>query len=76
MLLAILRDLRARGIACIYISHKLDEVFAIADRITVLRDGATIVTLPAAADHDKAEVIRADGRPRNHRPLPSGGRDR
>ncbi len=50
VLLEHLRRLRAQGTACIYISHKLDEVFALADRITVLRDGATIVTLdrPAA----------------------------
>jgi D-xylose transport system ATP-binding protein len=45
VLLEHLRRLRAQGTACIYISHKLDEVFAIADRITVLRDGASIVTL-------------------------------
>ena len=38
----IIRSLKAQGIACIYISHKLDEVFTIADRITVLRDGKTI----------------------------------
>ncbi len=50
VLLEHLRRLRAQGTACIYISHKLDEVFAVADRITVLRDGASIVTLdrPAA----------------------------
>ena len=46
ILLEHLRRLRAQGTACIYISHKLDEVFALADRITVLRDGASIVTLP------------------------------
>ena len=46
VLLDHLRRLRAQGTACIYISHKLDEVFALADRITVLRDGASIVTLP------------------------------
>ena len=46
VLLGHLRRLRAQGTACIYISHKLDEVFALADRITVLRDGASIVTLP------------------------------
>jgi D-xylose transport system ATP-binding protein len=40
-----LRRLRTQGTACIYISHKLDEVFALADRITVLRDGASITTL-------------------------------
>ncbi len=47
VLLDHLRRLRAQGTACIYISHKLDEVFAIADRLTVLRDGATIATLSA-----------------------------
>jgi len=57
VLLAILRDLRQRGIACIYISHKLEEVFALADRITVLRDGATVFTAPAF-DTSKAEIIR------------------
>jgi len=35
-----------QGISCIYISHKLDEVFNIADRITVLRDGSVISTTP------------------------------
>jgi D-xylose transport system ATP-binding protein len=48
-LLALIRELRRRGTACIYISHKLDEVFAIADRITVLRDGAGQGTLDAHA---------------------------
>jgi D-xylose transport system ATP-binding protein len=57
ILLDILRDLRARGIACIYISHKLDEVFALADRITVLRDGATVSTC-AATETSKSRVIR------------------
>jgi D-xylose transport system ATP-binding protein len=47
VLLDHLRRLRAKGTTCIYISHKLDEVFAIADRITVLRDGASITTLAA-----------------------------
>jgi D-xylose transport system ATP-binding protein len=45
VLLDHLRRLRERGTACIYISHKLDEVFAIADRITVLRDGTSVATL-------------------------------
>jgi len=38
-LFAALRRLRARGVAMIYVSHRLDEVFEIADRMTVLRDG-------------------------------------
>jgi D-xylose transport system ATP-binding protein len=58
ILLAILRDLRSRGISCIYISHKLEEVFAIADRITVLRDGATIWTKPVR-ETSQSEVICA-----------------
>jgi D-xylose transport system ATP-binding protein len=57
VLLDILRDLRSRGVTCVYISHKLDEVFAIADRITVLRDGESIETLDAATT-DRAGVIR------------------
>lgn len=57
ILLDILRDLRKRGIACIYISHKLDEVFAVADRITVLRDGQTVGT-QAAPLTSKAGIIR------------------
>lgn len=45
-LLALIRDLKAHGIGVIYISHRLDEVFAIADRVTVLRDGQHIATRP------------------------------
>jgi D-xylose transport system ATP-binding protein len=48
VLLDHLRRLRAQGTTCIYISHKLDEVFAVADRITVLRDGSSITTLTTA----------------------------
>jgi ABC-type sugar transport system ATPase subunit len=47
-LFEILRDLRARGIAILYVSHHLDEVFALADRITVLRDGAKVGSWPAS----------------------------
>ena len=57
ILIDILRDLRQRGIACIYISHKLDEVFTLADRVTVLRDGASVFTKPAR-ETNKAEVIK------------------
>jgi D-xylose transport system ATP-binding protein len=48
-LFTILRDLRGRGVGMIYISHKLDEVFEMADRITVLRDGRTVGTSDAKA---------------------------
>jgi len=48
-LMAIIAKLRGEGISCIYISHKLDEVFGIADRVTVLRDGHVISTTPREA---------------------------
>ncbi len=41
-------QMKARGASIIYISHKLDEIFEIADEITVLRDGAVVGTKPAA----------------------------
>ncbi len=43
-LFAIVRDLRASGIGIIYISHRLDEIFQLADRVTVLRDGESVGT--------------------------------
>jgi rhamnose transport system ATP-binding protein len=45
-LLGVLRRLRAQGTGIVYISHRLDEVLAIADRVTVLRDGRTVTTRP------------------------------
>ncbi len=57
ILLQLVRRLRDRGVACVFISHKLDEVFAVADRITVLRDGVAQGTLAASAT-DAGEVIR------------------
>jgi ABC-type sugar transport system ATPase subunit len=48
-LFAIIRGLKARGLGVIYISHRLEEVFAISDRITVLRDGQHVGELTTAA---------------------------
>ncbi len=56
-------NLKAQGVACIYISHKLDEVFAIADRITVLRDGAVQATLRARDTNASAIIALMVGRP-------------
>ncbi len=57
-LFEILRSLTAKGVGIIYISHKLDEVFEMSDRITVLRDGRSVKT-SNAADITKDEVIAA-----------------
>ena len=51
-LFSILRKLKDRGVAMVYISHKLDEVFRLSDRITVLRDGRTVGT------HNASELTR------------------
>jgi D-xylose transport system ATP-binding protein len=56
-LLGILEQLRSKGITCIYIPHKLDEVIRIADRVTVLRDGKTIGT-DAIENLKKSDIIR------------------
>ena len=45
-LFEVVRALRASGVAVIYISHRLDEVFQLADRVTVLKDGRLVATLP------------------------------
>jgi ribose transport system ATP-binding protein len=46
-LFAIMRDLASRGVGMIHISHRLDEIHRIADRVTVLRDGERVDTKPA-----------------------------
>jgi len=46
-LFAIIRDLKAEGVGIVYISHKMDELKRIADRVTVMRDGEYIDTVPA-----------------------------
>ncbi|MDQ3493293.1 MAG: sugar ABC transporter ATP-binding protein, partial [Chloroflexota bacterium] len=48
-LFAVLRELSADGITIIYVSHRLEEVFEIADRITVMRNGAVVATVERAA---------------------------
>ncbi|MCI0537084.1 MAG: sugar ABC transporter ATP-binding protein, partial [Verrucomicrobiales bacterium] len=44
LLFGVVRDLRERGVGIIYITHRLEEIFALADRVTVLRDGETVGT--------------------------------
>ena len=53
-LFAAVRRLQDQGVAILYVSHHLDEVFEIADTATVLRDGKRVATLPIdELDHDK-----------------------
>jgi ribose transport system ATP-binding protein len=72
-LFAIIEDLKRHGVGIVYITHKMDEVKRIADRITVMRDGQTIETLPAAGTpisriislmvgRELADAQRAEGR--------------
>jgi ribose transport system ATP-binding protein len=53
-LFGVIRNLTSHGIAILYISHKLDEIFRIADRVTIMRDGKIVDTLPVSElDEDK-----------------------
>lgn len=56
-LFEIIRDLRKQGISVIYISHRLDEVFEITDRVTVLRDGLNVGSRPTA-EITRAQMIQ------------------
>jgi len=55
-LLALIAELRASGISMLYVSHRMEEVFRIADRITVLRDGCHVGDL-AVGDATPAKVV-------------------
>lgn len=57
-LFKVIRDLTADGVAVIYISHRLEEIRTIGDRVTVLKDGATVATGLEARDTPTAEIIR------------------
>jgi ABC-type sugar transport system ATPase subunit len=56
-LFAVVRQLTARGCGVVYITHRLEEIYRVADRISVLRDGRHVGTAPAAA-LPQAELIR------------------
>ena len=62
-LFATLRDLRARGAGLLYVSHRMAEVMALADRITVLRDGRRISTHDRSATTEAGIIADMTGRP-------------
>jgi rhamnose transport system ATP-binding protein len=57
LLFGVVKDLRASGVGVIYISHRLEEIFALADRVTVLRDGESVGTFPVK-DLTEAAMIK------------------
>src|SRR6185369_16887689 len=61
-LYALLGRLRAQGVTCLYVSHRMPEIFRLCDRITVLRDGAHIATRPARELDETALVQLMIGR--------------
>ena len=61
-LFRMIRSLQEKGVAIIYITHKMDEVFQIADDITVFRDGRHIATVPAAETDRNSLIAMMVGR--------------
>ena len=57
-LFRVIRGLTAEGVAVVYISHRLEEIRQIGDRVTVLKDGRTVATGLAAAETPTSELIR------------------
>lgn len=57
LLFDIIRNLKKRGVSVVYISHRLDEIFEITDRVTVMRDGQKITTLNTK-ETDRAQLIK------------------
>ncbi|PWI13981.1 sugar ABC transporter ATP-binding protein [Streptomyces sp. Act143] len=75
----LVRTLRDDGVAVVYISHYIDEVMAVADRLTVLRDGAVVTSAPAA-EMEPASLVRSmvgrdvvSRRPERPGPKPESG---
>jgi len=58
ILYGVIRQLRATGISVIFVSHKLDELYKVCDRVTVMRDGRTVTT-KRMADISKLELVAA-----------------
>ncbi|MDR2476553.1 MAG: sugar ABC transporter ATP-binding protein [Treponema sp.] len=66
-LFGIIRDLRSKGVAIIYISHKMEEIFQIADDVTIMRDGKVIGTYPVGELNGDKLISLMVGRDITHR---------
>jgi len=66
ILFSIIRKLKNEGIACIYISHKLSEIFELSDRVTILRDGQYINTYPSSQLSEEKLILDMVGRELAH----------
>ncbi len=62
-LMTVIRQLRDRGVGIVYVSHRMSEIFALADRVTVLRDGAFVATEEIGAVDEARLVSLMVGRP-------------
>ena len=56
-LFRIIHELKAKGVTIIYISHRLEELFEVADRVTVMRDGCYVATKPIG-ELDRNQLIK------------------
>lgn len=65
-LFGIIRNLKAQGLAIIYISHHLAEIFEIADTVTIMRDGERVDTLPISEVNTESLVEKMVGKPVNN----------
>ena len=82
-LFGLIARLKERGVAIVYVSHKMDEIFRICDRVSVMRDGEIIGTQDVQRDHSSTrsssrwsaapcdDPARKNSRPRTKRPRPA-----
>ncbi|MET7657272.1 ATP-binding cassette domain-containing protein, partial [Streptomyces sp. NPDC005486] len=71
----IVREIRDTGASVLYVSHRMDEIFALADRVTVIRGGRRIATRPVAGltPRSLAELMAGEETETEHRPQPPSG---
>ena len=57
LLLELIKDLKKRGVTCLYVSHRLEEIFQVCDTATILRDGQHVAT-ESIANLDREKIVR------------------